>query len=52
MADAEVSSTNTEVVGTMTCGMLCARMHGHVKVDDNDKGVKVRMHESCGDGEV
>ena len=39
------------VVGTVTCGVSHARMHGHIKVDDNDTGANVRMHESCGAGD-
>ena len=35
----------------MTHGMLCARMHGHVKADDDDMGANVGTHESHGVGD-
>ena len=32
-------STDMRVAGAVTCGVSCARMHGHVKADDDDAWV-------------
>ena len=45
-AGMEVLSANAGAAGTMMHEVLCARMCGHVKADDNDTGVNVGMHES------
>ena len=41
----------TDVSSTMTYGMSHVRMCGCIKVDNDDAGVNVEMHESCGAGD-
>ena len=43
MADMEVLSADAGVAGAVT--------HGCMKADDNNPGVNVGMHESCGVGD-
>ena len=37
----EVLSTGVEAVGTMTCGVSCAGMHGCMKADDDNAWVQM-----------
>ena len=47
----EVSSADMGAASTMTHGVSCTRMHGCVKADDDNVGMNVGTHESCGVGD-
>ena len=47
----EVLSTDVGAAGAVMCEVSHAGMHGCVKVDNNDTGANVRMHESHGVGD-
>ena len=46
MAGTEVLSAGMGAAGTVTCGVSCTRMHGHVKADNNDAQVQMSGHVS------